>query len=355
MAGFVHVAHRADTLHRVSERSLSDDELDLVAALQLAPRAPLNLLAEVLGISVNTVRRRLGRLHDGRLLRVIGQLDWSLSGEGNPWHVWVHTERGRAKQVAEHLAGMPDVQMAATSAGRADVYCTVQPVRRVQVEDLLIEQLQGLAGVQSVRAELVLRAFTKSSSWRLRRLSDEQVAALRAATRPENIDDEPGDELGPDELAVVRLLHEDGRISAAQIARQLGIAPSTAYRMTQSLLHRGVIRPSVEVEPRLLGYRYEAMIALQVRPGRTEPVAEQLARHPSARYVSVTAGTSSVIHGGVFVDEAALGQFLTGDLAALDGITSFEVSVLLNVYKRHWLPRTRGEIGTTVSRYSRSE
>ncbi|MCI2421939.1 Lrp/AsnC family transcriptional regulator [Saccharopolyspora sp. K220] len=339
----------------MSDRSLSDDELDLVATLQIAPRAPLNLLAEVLGVSVNTVRRRLSRLHDERLIRVIGQLDWSLSGEGNPWHVWVRTERGCAKQVAEHLAGMPDVQMAATAAGRADVYCAVQPARRVHVENLLTEQLQDLDGIRSVHSELVLRAFTKSSSWRLRRLSAEQSAALHTATLPDEVDDELGDELGRDELAAVRLLHEDGRISAAQIARRLGIAPSTAYRLTQSLLHRGVIRPSVEVEPRLLGYRYEAMIALQVRPGQTNTVAEELAQHPSARYVSVTAGTSSVIHGGVFADEEALGEFLTGDLAALGGITSFEVSVLLNIYKRHWLPRAHGEIGATVSRYSRPE
>ncbi|WP_449488489.1 AsnC family transcriptional regulator [Streptomyces purpurascens] len=71
------------------ENALDDDDLDLVAALQRAPRAPLSLLAQALGVSASTVGRRLARLESHRLLRVIGQVDLSVSGEGTPWHVWV--------------------------------------------------------------------------------------------------------------------------------------------------------------------------------------------------------------------------------------------------------------------------
>ncbi|WP_031468860.1 Lrp/AsnC family transcriptional regulator [Sciscionella sediminilitoris] len=330
----------------MTARALEPDELDLVAALQVNPRASLSLLAEALDVSVNTVRRRLSRLYEQRLVRVIGQLDWSQSGDGNPWHVWIAAECGKAEQVAAALAALDEVQMVATTAGRSDVYATVQPAHRETVHTLLTEGIQELPGIRSARSELVLRAFTKSSSWRLPRLGERQLAVLRAEEPPEP---ETG-EIGADELTAVRLLHEDGRISAAQVARELGVAPSTAYRMTRSLLDRGIVRPSVEVEPRLLGYRLEALIALDVAPGAIDTVAETLAGHSSARYVTTVAGTSSVIHGGMFTDEEALTEFLTTDLAALPGIGSFEVSIQLNVHKRHWLRRMDGCIESPQGR-----
>lgn len=309
------------------------------------------MLAEALGVSVNTVRRRLSRLYDERLIRVIGQLDWSQSGEGNPWHVWIRAERARAGEVASGLAELPEVQMVASTAGRFDVYCTVQPASRADTKELLTERLPNMPGIRSAHSELVLRAFTKSSAWRLHRLSSEALEALATRDEPAAGDDEA---LGELERGTVELLHADGRISAAEVARALDVAPSTAYRLTHSLLQRGIVRPSVEVEPRLLGYELEALITVRVTPSATNAVAERLARHPSARYVTVVAGTSSVIHGGVYADEDALAEFLTGDLAALDGVESYEVSVNLDVHKRHWLRRSSGHIEATQPKKGKS-
>jgi DNA-binding Lrp family transcriptional regulator len=319
---------------------LDAEDLDLVAALQVAPRAPLSLLAEVLGLSASTVGRRFARLESERLLRVIGQVDWSLSGEGNPWHVWVEAEPGQAPEMARRLAALPEVQLVATTAGRADVYCTVQASQRREVRGLLSHRIPAMPGVRSAHSELVLQALTKSDSWRLPRLSGAQVQALRAA-----VDfSQPTTELAEDEMSTVRLLRANGRISTAQIARRLGIAQSTAYRTTQSLLQRGAVRPRVEIEPELLGYAWEAVVALTVSPGSVDAVAGALARHTSARYVSVVAGTSSVVHQGVFRDERDLTDFLVRDMADLEGINSFEVSLVLEVLKRHWLDRVDSQL-----------
>jgi DNA-binding Lrp family transcriptional regulator len=291
-----------DAVHGTN--ALDDDDLDLVAALQHAPRAPLSLLAEALGVSASTAGRRLARLESARLLRVIGQLDWSVSGEGNPWHVWVTAEPGRATEVARRLADLPETSHVAVTAGRADVYCSVQPSRRERTTDLLTRTVPATPGVRSARSELVLSATTKSDSWRLPRLD------------------------------------------ADPVSRELGIGQSTAYRTTQSLLQRGLVRPRVEIEPGLLGYALEVAITLTVSPSAMREVALTLARHPSARYVTTTAGTSCVVHHGVFRDEDGLAAFLTGDLADLPGVTSFDVLVVLDALRRHWLDREDGRLAT---------
>ncbi|WKX09056.1 Lrp/AsnC family transcriptional regulator [Streptomyces sp. NL15-2K] len=330
-------------------KALDDDELDLVAALQHAPRAPLSLLAEVLGVSASTAGRRLARLESDRLLRVIGQLDWSVSGEGHPWHVWVTAEPGRATEVARRLADLPETSHVAVTAGQADVYCSVQPSRRDHTTELLARTIPATPGVRSARSELVLSATTKSDSWRLPRLDADQVARLtRHAAQDEAVKEPPPRHaaLTDDEERALRLLAADGRMTAAQIARELGIAQSTAYRTTQSLLQRGLVRPRVEIEPGLLGYALEVAITLTVSPSAMAEVARSLARHPSARYVTTTAGTSCVVHHGVFRDEDGLAEFLTRDLAELPGVTSFDVLVVLDALRRHWLDREDGRLAT---------
>ncbi|MFF7162972.1 Lrp/AsnC family transcriptional regulator [Streptomyces sp. NPDC008086] len=329
---------------------LDDDDLDLVAALQHAPRAPLSLLAEALGVSASTVGRRLARLESDRLLRVIGQLDWSVSGEGHPWHVWVTAEPGAAPEVARRLAELPGTTLVAVTAGTTDVYCSVLPERRADVRDLLTRGIPATPGVRSARSELVLSATAKSDAWRLPRLTEDQIHRLTAHAAPDTPTPTPtGPPPGPapltgDELRTLHLLAADGRTTAAQVSRRLDLGQSTAYRLTQSLLQRGLVRPRVEIEPSLLGYALEAVVALTVSPGAITDVATSLSTHPSARYVSTTAGHSCVVHQGVFRDERGLADFLTHDLARLPGVTSFDVSIVLEALRRHWLDRENGRL-----------
>jgi DNA-binding Lrp family transcriptional regulator len=327
---------------------LDDADLDLVAALQVAPRAPLSTLADVLGSSASTVARRLARLADERLLRVIGQVEWPMLAEGNPMHIWVATVPGQAQQVARSLAELPEVPFVATTTGRTDVYCSLHATRRAGARELLMNRIPSVPGVRSAHTELVLRASAKSDSWRLRRLGDDQLRALREVADPldESATVATVADLGAEELRAVELLRLDGRASAAEVARALGVSRSTAYRLTQSLLRRGLVRPRVEIEPALLGYALEVVVELHAAPGAIQQVADALARHPSARYVSIVAGTSSVIHHGVFRDEEGLAVFLTGDLAALPGITACEVSVVLDVLRRYWIGRADGRLVT---------
>ncbi|WP_049564562.1 Lrp/AsnC family transcriptional regulator [Nonomuraea sp. SBT364] len=318
---------------------LDDADLDLVAALQIAPRASAAALADVLGMSASTVGRRLARMEDQRILRVIGQVDWAARAEGNPRHVWVTTEPGASSRVARALADLPEAQLVAETSGKSDVYCAVHPVDRAQARELLTARIPSVPGIVATHSELVLRALTKADSWRLHRLREAQVLAL---SEPAEQAEEPA--RGADEHGVLRLLRADGRITAAQAARALGLSQSTAYRMIQSLLRRGVVRPRVEIEPALLGYSLEVVIALTTSPGAIQPVADELARHPSARYVSIVAGTTSVIHQGVFRHEDDLGDFLTRDLAHLPGITALQVSVVLKMLRRYWIYREDGRL-----------
>jgi len=316
-------------------------DLDLVAALQSSPRAPLNVLAEALDSSASTVGRRLTRLVDTGVLRVVGQVDWALLSDTHPYHVWINTEPGSARSVAQALTALPEAQFVATTAGPADIHLTVHSRARSDTAQLLTGTVAGIGGVVSTHSELVLRAVTKADQWRLDRLTPERTTFLqRDAVTAGDV--HPGldvSSLTVQERAVTRLLNRDGRTPAIEVARVLDMSRSTAHRVVQGLLRRGVVQPRVEVEPALLGFPLEVAVQLAVRPGETTAVAQWCADHPSARYVSVVAGSWSVVHQGVFRGEDELAEFLERDLAELPGLTGWGVSVVLEVLQRYFIRR----------------
>lgn len=322
-------------------RPLASADLDLVAALQAAPRASVRLLAEVLDTSVSTVSRRLTRLRDQHVLRVVGQVPWSVFSDSHPHHVWITTRPGHAGRVADEIAGWSQARFVAVTTGQSDVYCILHPQRREQVADLLAVQLPAAQGVAGTHSELGLRMYASAPTWRLPRLRDDQLHKL-SAVFPPPFTGEPFVQLSEEESRAAVLLQQDGRATAAEAARLLDVSSSTAYRMLHSLLERGIVRPRVEIEPALLGYPLEAVLSLHTAPHSTPEVADALGMHASARYVSTIAGRCSIIHHGVFRNEDHLADFLTHDLAELPGITALEVAIVLHILTRYWSPPAMG-------------
>ncbi|MER7015483.1 Lrp/AsnC family transcriptional regulator [Saccharopolyspora sp. NPDC000359] len=330
--------------------TLDDADLDLVAALQRAPRAGVRLLAEVLDMSASTVSRRLARLVDERLLKVIGQVNWSVFSDAHPQHLWISAQPGTAGQVARDLAALPETQFAAVTSGRSDVYGILQPSARADADCLITERVGGIPGVVATHTEIALRSYASAATWLLDRLTAEQEERLRAENPAHRDTGATG--FSADERRVARALQHDGRASAADIARRLELSQSTAYRTVQSLLERGAIVPRVEIEPAVLGFPVEAVISLTTELRSITSTAEALGRHPSARFVSTVAGSASMIYNGAFRDEDDLADLLTGDLAAMDGIKAVEVAVMLRVLTRYWLPREGVLLGGDAAQVS---
>ena len=90
---------------------------------------------------------------------------------------------------------------------------------------------------------------------------------------------------------IIGILQLDGRASNAKIARQLGVSEGTIRRRLKRLIEDEAIQVLALPEPSKLGYTTEAVVALQVDPGKIEDVASALAKVPEALNVAVTTGS----------------------------------------------------------------
>ncbi|WP_131738112.1 Lrp/AsnC family transcriptional regulator [Actinomadura roseirufa] len=131
---------------------------------------------------------------------------------------------------------------------------------------------------------------------------------------------------------IVRLLQTDARQSNRELARRLGIAPSTCLERVRALTRRGVIRGyHAEINPAALNRGVQALVSLQVRPlsrSVIDTFKEYVSATPEVIGVFVVAGGDDlVLHVGV-QDLDHLHAFLLDRLSKRKEIAGFRTSVI---------------------------
>ncbi|XVQ11105.1 Lrp/AsnC family transcriptional regulator [Spirillospora sp. CA-255316] len=131
---------------------------------------------------------------------------------------------------------------------------------------------------------------------------------------------------------IVRLLQTDARQSNRELARTLGIAPSTCLERVRALTRRGVIRGyHADINLADLNRGVQALVSLQIRPlSRTviDTFKDYVSRMPEVISVFVVAGGDDlVLHVGV-PDLDQLHAFLLDRLSKRKEIAGFRTSVI---------------------------
>ncbi|HET6499395.1 MAG TPA: Lrp/AsnC family transcriptional regulator [Amycolatopsis sp.] len=137
-----------------------------------------------------------------------------------------------------------------------------------------------------------------------------------------------------DELdsAIVRHLQEDARQSNREIARKIGIAPSTCLERTRLLRRRGVIRGyHADIDLRALNRGAQAIVAVQVRPLNRDVVdvfERLMAQMPEVLSVYTTTGSDDFLVHVTAQDIDHLHAFLLGQFTSRREIVGFRTSII---------------------------
>ncbi|GAA3589030.1 Lrp/AsnC family transcriptional regulator [Nonomuraea rosea] len=319
------------------------DELDraIVAALQLNGRAPWSLVARLVGASESTVVRRAALLGESGLLRVIGVVDVLRCGLGVPVLSRFRCRPGTTYDVAGAIAARPEARFVAVVSGSADCVAEFVVPTHAAISGLMVADVPGGDRVTESETHAVIRTFVSNHDWNPGVLGEQATAELRdSAELPfeDRFRQSPSERLDELELAVVHALGEDGRMSYKALAQAVGSSESTAKRRVESLMRRGCLRFRTLAEPEVLGYAVEFMLWLEVEPGLMERAGQQLAAHPSTRYLSATTGRFNLAGQVALRHYGELFRYLTDDVGALPGVRAADVTLQLTTLKRAWAP-----------------
>jgi Lrp/AsnC family transcriptional regulator for asnA, asnC and gidA len=140
------------------------------------------------------------------------------------------------------------------------------------------------------------------------------------------------------DVKIVNLLMEDGRMSASEIARQIdGISERVVRYRIDRMIDEGIINISAIVKPQAFGLETYADVWMEVESDKILEVANKLAEYENVTYVACSIGETDVSIQVVSKDTAEIYQFVTEVVRKVPGvrktITSIVPIVLKDVYQ----------------------
>jgi Lrp/AsnC family leucine-responsive transcriptional regulator len=145
---------------------------------------------------------------------------------------------------------------------------------------------------------------------------------------------------------ILELLQDNARVSQADVARSVGLAPSAVLERIRKLESRGVIRGySALVDPHAVDQRMLAFVAVKSEeaPG-DDSVARALAQCPEVLELHHVAGDDCYLLKVRARDAEHIGQLLRHRFGRIPGVSSTRTTIVLETVKE--TPRL--PIGTRV-------
>ncbi|RKT87201.1 DNA-binding transcriptional regulator, Lrp family [Saccharopolyspora antimicrobica] len=323
----------------------SEDDLALIHALQLWPRAPWAALAPMLDASPTALAQRWARLRDAGLAWITAYPEYGeLSGGAMVALVEMNCAPGAVDDVAGRLELTHRVHNVEHVAQGRDLLLTVAASSFGELSALLLDELPKLPGVASLHSHIGTKRHIEGSQWQLDALDSAQREAIRQAGRAER--DRPSEPiyLRSDVFApLVSALAHDGRATAAELAERLGRPTSTVRRQLAALLRSRALRLRCEVAQ--LHTRWPIAVIWWCRlPNSALPAAvSRLREDPRVRLCMSVTGSANLVVNAWTASMADL-MSMQDDLEALlppGGITNN--SVILRTRKRvGWLMHADG-------------
>jgi DNA-binding Lrp family transcriptional regulator len=319
-------------------RSVAIDALDrkIIQALYVDPRAPFNRLSEILGPSEQTIARRYRRLFDDHVVRVVGQLDSQRLGQYD-WAVRIRCAPGSAPTVAAKLAQHPDTSWVQLTSGGTEIFGIIHSRDGEQQTPLLLSQISVGRQVVDLEAYCLLHLFATglSAPPGPSDLSRGEITQLISSGRDRPSADRPKAKLSDSDWPLVQALENDGRAPYRQLAARTHWHETTVRRRVEELIASGVLFFDLDLASDAFGIRSQALLWMSVAPTNLGDVGQALAGRPEFPFVAATTGSTNLVASLVCPDDRTLYEYLTGEMAALDGLTHIETAPVMKFVKMH--------------------
>lgn len=328
----------------MKQSTRSGDVLDpvdraIVDVLHRDGRAPWSRVADQVGVSAATVRRRYETMHSQGAIRVIGATDVARLGLGTPLYLRISNAHRDLDVLIPRLRSRREVRSLNTLLGSVDIAAEMVLPPNTDHSRLVADITKGTAA--TVETLLLTHAFASGQDWAPPRDTDEPTRLSPVKTQPAS-----PIELSRPEMKVLGMLMHDGRTSLGDLATAIGKSENTAARTIDQLQEHGLLDFRILVEPERLGFRTEFLLWLEVEPQHLIETASVLSEHPSTKYLTATTGSCSLAGQFIVRDRAELFHYSTKVLGSLPGIRSADFSIQTATHKRVWTSIEAGVYAT---------
>ncbi|MFX1482552.1 MAG: Lrp/AsnC family transcriptional regulator [Promethearchaeota archaeon] len=131
------------------------------------------------------------------------------------------------------------------------------------------------------------------------------------------------------DLKIIEMLKENARCSLRDIAAVVKMSPSSVRNRMERLADSGVIKYTLNVDYRKLGYEIQVVVLITSKPSESDRLFVALRGYDEIYEVFRTSGPASFICMVRVRDIAELTRFITGELEKLNGVERIETMFVL--------------------------
>ncbi|BCR06260.1 transcriptional regulator [Desulfuromonas versatilis] len=136
------------------------------------------------------------------------------------------------------------------------------------------------------------------------------------------------------DLQILHILQEKARIPNAEVARQVGMAPSAVLERIRKLEDRGIVEGyEVRLNPSHFGQQLAAFVFVEASRAGNGRLAGELANLTGVQEVHQVAGEDGYLVKLRVAGTEELGRILRDEFAAIEGVRSTRTHVVLSTTK----------------------
>lgn len=264
---------------------LDETNRALVELLRGDGRLTNQELAERLGLPASTVRDRVRRLSESKVLRVIALTDFRALGFDFLIFLGVRVEGRPALDAATDLAASRRVTSVCIVAGKYDLWVMVAVRDKKELSDFVTVELGCIAGIRDIDIALALDVMKFNSDFALPP-RDEVEAEL------EHPLDGDLDDL---DWQVVEQLRQDGRTPNREVARRLSVSEGTVRLRIKRLEEKRIIKVAGICSGRHFGMDTWVNVGITADRSSLRAVAQELRQNDAVSFVTTTLGAYDLV------------------------------------------------------------
>ncbi len=311
---------------------LSERELQLIHALQIAPRVPWSQAADILDAHPAVLSQRWEKLRSQGIAWIAAQPMGKLRQQ-----VMCFTELACPPQqhaeLSASLVSMPEVFSIDLLSKNSKLGLTITGQNMSEMVYGTFDRLAALPGVQSLNSSFAVQMHLSARDWRLGALDRAQIAELSAINTAQTRTD-ASIVLREEHRPILALLQQDGRCSAADVSRALGMPPASARRQLHKVLHSETVTLRCDMAQGYSGYPVTVQWFAKLPANAHEQAARTLAATPNMRMVCSVTGAANLM---IAMWLASVNDVLDAEKLlqeAVPGIELSESTLLLRSAKR---------------------
>ena len=315
------------------DHQLDERDSRIISLLRADPTILNSRISDQLGVSNATVSARIKKLRDLGVVRVVASTDIRAAGF-ETWAMvsaqFAPTKQETCESVAMRLAEMPQVVAIGTQLHREQILFHLMGRDGTHIDHLLSEIALAIPAIRPLNSRVVLSLYKYTHN------SGPIVDILPDFERRfrELIDTRLQEVFGERELAVLAMLHGDGRMSLREVARRLEFPESQVRSIFRKFENTpGILHYQTIVDPRSLASPYQSQLYLEASYDLLPRILRTLVALPEVTGLATITGKKNLAVTIGVATRHALQRLVTEQIPAIEGVTGIEVVNLHRGYK----------------------